>query len=73
MVVDLLSISQIVGEICDDSARQRDVTRLDLDPGALGEGLNDGEQGVGCEGGCLVDFRPVDFGGGHCVAWMSKW
>ncbi len=60
IVGDPLAFGQILGEVGDDPAGQGDVPGFDLDPGALGEGLDDREQGVGGQCGGFVDFGPDD-------------
>ena len=59
-VADALLGLEGVGERGDDATRQRDVTRLDLDAGLLGEGRDDGQQRGRGQGGRLVRVRVDD-------------
>ncbi len=51
---------QLLREVGEDAPGHRDVARLDLDAGALHEGLDDGEERVGRQRGRLVNLRPDD-------------
>ena len=62
VVGDSLLVGQIVGEVGDDAAGQRDVPGLQLDARTLGESLENREQGVGGEVGRLVGFGVNDLG-----------
>ena len=59
-VADALLGRQGVGERGDDATRERDVTRLDLDAGLLGEGRDDGQQRGRGQGRRLVRVRVDD-------------
>ncbi len=65
-VGDALALGQILGEVGDDPAGQGDVPGLHFDPGPLGEGLDDRQQGVGRQCGGFVDFGPDDLVCAHC-------
>ena len=58
VVGDALSVREILGKIGQYPAGQRDVAGLDLDSGALGEGADDGQQGIGGQRGGFVCFSP---------------
>ena len=65
VVGDALGLGQIVGEVGDDAAGERDVAQLDVDARPLGEALDDREKGVGGQVRRLVGLRPVDLVSGH--------
>jgi len=56
-------VPQSLGEVRQDSSRQRDVGRLDVDAGALREGLYDGQERMGGQCRGLVDLGPGDLRG----------
>ncbi len=66
VVRDSLLFGQEVGKVGEDAAGERDVAGFHRDAGVLGEGLDDGQEGVGGEGGGFVGLG-VDDGGcsGH--------
>ncbi len=55
-----LGLGQIIGEVGDDAARERDVAELDIDAGPFGEALDDRQQGEGGQVRGLVGLRPDD-------------
>ena len=55
-----LILGQQVGELGQDPARERDVAKLDLDPGDRGERLHDRQQRLRGERGSLVGVRVDD-------------
>ena len=73
-VGDLLVFRQIVGKVGEDPARQRDVTLGHGDARSLRERLHDGEEGVGGQCRCFIDFRPDDRLVGHsCSLIPHSW
>ena len=61
-VADLLILAEKIRERRDDAAGQRDVAGLDIDPGVFGEGLDDRQERIGGQGGCLVGLGVEDGG-----------
>jgi hypothetical protein len=64
-VADPLILTKTIRERGDDATGQRDVADLDVDPGVLGEGLHDRQEGVGGQGGGLVGLGVEDGWLGH--------
>src|SRR5690606_19784461 len=67
VVADLLVLAQVVRELRQDAAGQRDVPGFDLDAGGGGEGLDDGQQRLGGQerrfvGQGIDDLRRVRHG-----------
>lgn len=66
MVRDFLVVGEEIGELGDDAAGEGDVAGFDVDAGVFGKGLDDGQEGVGGEGGGFVGLGVDDGGsGGH--------
>ena len=62
---DTLVLGEAVAELRKDAGPQRDVAGLDLDPGRVGEGVDDREEGVRGQRGGLVGVRVGDLGHGR--------
>jgi hypothetical protein len=65
VVGNFLLFTQVIREIGDDPAGQGDVLGHEIDPGALGEGPEDGKQRIGGQGRGLIDGGVDDLGCGH--------
>ncbi len=75
VVGDLLGVGQQFGEGGDDAAGQRDVAGFDGDAGGAGEGLHDGQQRIGGQGGGFVGQRIDDLRRGRhlLVNLTERW
>ncbi len=60
-VVDLLLGLQLVGEVGEDAAGQRNVRQLHRHAGRCHEGRHDRQQGICCQPRGLINLRPDDF------------
>ncbi len=72
VVRDPLGLGQVVGEVGQEPAGERDVAELDLDAGPPGEALDDGQEREGRQVRRLVGFGPVDLVRGHSSSSESK-
>ena len=62
VVADALLVAEALGKLGDDAAGQGNIAGLDGDASGTGKGLNDGQQGIGCQGRGLIGQGIDDFG-----------
>src|SRR6266545_4915856 len=60
IIRDLLRVGEVVGEIGDNAARERDVARFDLDTRAFEEGANDRQERIAGQCRGLVGQSPLN-------------
>jgi len=70
MIGNLLIVGEILGEVRDDAAHERDISRFSLDAGTLGVLLNDGEQGVCRQRRRFIGLCPDNLRGGHLSSFV---
>jgi hypothetical protein len=51
-----LLVSQVLGEIGENTSRERDVASFYVNAGGIGEGLDDRQQRIGCQGRRFIGF-----------------